>query len=197
MALEVGSWMFNKDSVENWAYLSDFLTDAECDHIIEIAKRDKLKSSAIGDHKGSSVDSEYRNSLETFISVNKETQYLYSKLSGAVEYLNSKFFNFDLWGFAEPLQFTEYIAPNGKYDSHIDCLYDSRVRKLTAVVQLTDPSTYVGGDLEIIDSETPTKMIRTRGCLLAFPSYKLHRVTPVTEGTRNTLVGWVTGPCFK
>jgi PKHD-type hydroxylase len=29
-----------------------------------------------------------------------------------------------------------------------------------------------------------------------FPSYTLHRVTPVTEGTRYSMVGWITGKPF-
>jgi PKHD-type hydroxylase len=30
-----------------------------------------------------------------------------------------------------------------------------------------------------------------------FPSFVLHRVTPVTKGTRYSLVAWVSGPPFK
>jgi len=33
--------------------------------------------------------------------------------------------------------------------------------------------------------------------MIFFPSYTLHEVTPVTKGTRYTLVGWVHGPAFK
>jgi PKHD-type hydroxylase len=30
-----------------------------------------------------------------------------------------------------------------------------------------------------------------------FPSFRLHRVTPVTSGVRKTLVVWSTGPAFR
>jgi PKHD-type hydroxylase len=30
-----------------------------------------------------------------------------------------------------------------------------------------------------------------------FPSWSLHRVTPVTKGTRYSLVAWVSGPRFR
>lgn len=30
-----------------------------------------------------------------------------------------------------------------------------------------------------------------------FPSYVMHRVKPVTEGVRYSLVCWVSGPSFK
>jgi PKHD-type hydroxylase len=38
---------------------------------------------------------------------------------------------------------------------------------------------------------------RERGVVIAFPSYVLHRVTPITSGTRKSVVIWITGPKFK
>lgn len=64
-------------------------------------------------------------------------------------------------------------------------------------MQLSDEDDYVGGDLELMFGDEPQKMIRKRGTILCFPSYVLHRVTPVTEGTRYSLVAWITGPQFK
>jgi PKHD-type hydroxylase len=37
-------------------------------------------------------------------------------------------------------------------------------------------------------------MDRTRGAFIAFPNFLLHRVTPVTRGTRWSLVAWIMGP---
>jgi len=36
-----------------------------------------------------------------------------------------------------------------------------------------------------------------RGALIAFPSYVLHRVTPIESGTAKSLVIWVNGPQFR
>jgi PKHD-type hydroxylase len=122
----------------------------------------------------------------------------YQRLSAIVLSLNEQFFKFDLHGFGEDLQFTEYVAPSGKYNSHVDRAFGTAIRKLSIVVQLTDPDTYEGGDLELLPSiEKPVKPPRTRGTLIAFPSFQLHRVTPVTSGTRNSLVGWINGKQFK
>jgi PKHD-type hydroxylase len=38
---------------------------------------------------------------------------------------------------------------------------------------------------------------KTRGTLIAFPSYVLHRVTPIISGTRKAVVVWTTGPRFR
>jgi PKHD-type hydroxylase len=38
---------------------------------------------------------------------------------------------------------------------------------------------------------------RERGTVIAFPSYVLHRVTPITSGVRKALVVWAMGPKFR
>jgi len=38
---------------------------------------------------------------------------------------------------------------------------------------------------------------KTRGTATLFPSYLLHRVTPVTQGERFSLTIWAHGPQFR
>ena len=38
---------------------------------------------------------------------------------------------------------------------------------------------------------------KQRGLIAVFPSYVLHQVTPVTQGSRQSLVAWISGPAFK
>ena len=38
---------------------------------------------------------------------------------------------------------------------------------------------------------------RRKGSAAAFPSFVLHRVTPVTKGTRHSLTIWAHGPAFR
>ncbi len=45
--------------------------------------------------------------------------------------------------------------------------------------------------------EQPQRMDRRRGAFIAFPSFLLHRVTPVTRGTRWSLVAWILGPRWR
>lgn len=191
------AWGFYKDGVELFSYWDNAFTPQECDLIIEHAKTFQPIKGTIFTEKKQDVNVEFRDSNITFISPDEIT-WLYEKLTYLVMRMNDNFFNFDLWGFAENLQFTQYVAPTGKYDTHIDKCFSLQVRKLSIVVQLSDPSDYDGCDLELLNmgESKPEKMKRDRGCLIAFPSYTLHRVTPATRGVRNSLVAWVTGKPF-
>ena len=55
---------------------------------------------------------------------------------------------------------------------------------------------FEGGDFEINLSQ-PEKIDVRKGRAIFFPSHILHRVTPVTKGTRKSLVIWVEGPRWK
>jgi PKHD-type hydroxylase len=95
------------------------------------------------------------------------------------------------------LQFTRYQAPGEHYEWHIDRGMQTGTRKLSLSLQLSDPDDYEGGDLEMWFGGEPTKASRERGMMTFFPSYVMHRVTPVTKGVRYSLVCWISGPPFK
>ena len=191
------SWDLHIDQVENWAFFDNAFTDDQCNELIEYCNKQDLIEGSVGGYVSSNQE-HIRKSRIAFIPPTEFMVPYYQRLSAIVLSLNEQFFKFDLHGFGENLQFTEYTAPSGKYDSHIDRSYGISVRKLSIVLQLTDADTYEGGDLELIPQiENPHKMPRKRGTLIAFPSYQLHRVTPVTKGIRNSLVGWVNGKQFR
>ena len=73
-------------------------------------------------------------------------------------------------------------------------------RKISAVVQLSNPEDYEGGLFEIDNDVRPPfdiSRFMPRGSLLIFPSYVKHAVTPVTKGIRRSLVTWYNGPRFR
>ena len=79
------------------------------------------------------------------------------------------------------------------------------IRKLSVTVSLTDNETYEGGNLKFDwgeHAETENRFhecieIRPRGSIIVFPSYYHHQVTPVTKGTRYSLVIWYHGKPFR
>jgi len=80
----------------------------------------------------------------------------------------------------------------------------NKVRKLSFTLNLVDGDEYAGGDLKFdygphSDGErfnTCTE-IRPQGSAIVFPSYMYHQVTPVTKGTRYSLVNWIIGNPFR
>jgi PKHD-type hydroxylase len=72
------------------------------------------------------------------------------------------------------------------------------VRKLSFVLQLSDPEDYQGGNLQLLDENERCYFApRARGTLIVFDSRTKHRVLKVTKGVRKSLVGWVVGPRWK
>lgn len=183
-------WPFKIDKQQDYAYLMDAFTDDECDKIIKYGNSKELVV-------GAPTSDKIRKSMINFIEPNEDFDWVYMKLTDIIDYLNNDYFNFDLLGFGENIQFTKYEAPTGHYSWHRDKFLQKKIRKLSIVVQLSNEDDYIGGDLELKFGDEPDKMIRKRGTILCFPSHVLHRVTPVTEGTRYSLVAWVTGPQFK
>jgi len=90
------------------------------------------------------------------------------------------------------------------YDERNNPDFRGKIRKLSVSCLLSDPKDYKGGDLEfqIRNQDDPTivnntEHIRKRGSIIVFPSFVWHRVKPVTEGTRYSLVIWNLGPPWK
>lgn len=141
-----------------------------------------------------------RNSDVAWIGINNESQWIYDRLAYIARQLNGQFYKFDIQGFNEDFQYTVYQGSDaGHYTWHQDYNTNnhSAPRKLSLVLQLSDPSEYEGGDLEIMFSPEPTKIKKEKGFIAMFPSFMLHRVTPVTSGIRKTLVVWICGNSFK
>ena len=78
-----------------------------------------------------------------------------------------------------------------------------KIRKLSVTVSLSDPNDYEGGNLKFdLGPHRPDRYqecteIRPRGSIIVFPSHVYHQVTPVTSGTRYSLVNWSLGKPWK
>lgn len=98
----------------------------------------------------------------------------------------------------QSVQIGRYVE-GGHYKYHTDAdipSNDKIVRKLSAVLFLSDPKDYEGGSFEfgVLENQIDKP---TQGTIIVFPSYVKHRVTPVTSGERYTAVCWAMGPAFK
>ena len=120
-------------------------------------------------------------------------------LFGFVMEANRIAFGVDVENVAD-IQYTEYHGDRkGTFDWHNDVIWTeerSFDRKVSITVQLSDPSEYAGGAFEFSDWPTPENS-RQQGTVLVFPSYLTHRVAPVSNGTRRSLVAWFEGPRWR
>lgn len=171
-------------------------SDEDIKNIDKLIESRKVEQAFTGN---SETDPKVRVSEVSWIELADDSAWLYDKLAYIANRLNGQFYRFDLYGFGEHMQYTFYKGgDNGHYTWHVDSgVLTDTPRKLSVVLQLSDPSEYEGGDLEILNGPEITGIKKQKGLVTVFPSYVLHRVTPVTSGVRKTLVVWVTGPAFR
>lgn len=188
-------YLKSKDNSDTYI-IDDLFTADQIAKILAIGKIIKNERGKTQDQSDDYL--QYRKTMVSWLNINSHTEWMYRIFTGAVEEANTHY-DYEL-ECIETLQFTIYnSAEEGLHDKHVDPLNWNLPtnRKLTFVLQLTDPSEYEGGDLILWNSRNPRVMQKKFGRLLFFPSNILHEVTPVTKGIRYSLVGWVHGPAFK
>lgn len=193
-----GTW--HLDTVPNtfFSVVDDVFTNAELVNIEVYGKRAGLEQGWAGSAQNKKTD-KIRQSYIAWVPIAEITKPIYQKITSVIKEHNDIYFQYDLTSI-EKLQYTQYEEGySGFYSAHLDVIpwelpYN---RKLSFVLQLSDPSEYEGGDLLLYDSSIPTPVKKQKGRICFFPSHVLHEVTPVTKGVRKTLVGWVYGDKLK
>jgi PKHD-type hydroxylase len=184
-----------------WMTLDNVLTNEQCDELIQIAHTQGFKHAALGNDEeiglkqSGYIDEDIRKAQIALIPY-KQLSWLQESVTEALRYCNQQF-RFDLDGFMD-LQVIKYEV-DSFFLAHLDILTinSDMQRKVTFVIQLSNPDDYVGGDLCVWTKKEEDRMSRKKGSLHAFPSYLLHEVTPTLSGTRYSLIGWCFGPEFK
>ena len=98
-----------------------------------------------------------------------------------------------------PPLFNRYEAGAGdRFDAHVDSAIriragsDFRIRAdLSATLFLADPDDYEGGELVVEDGSGERRVKLGLGDMILYPATTLHRVTPVTRGTRLASFFWI------
>ena len=177
--------------------LPQALTSEDCDRLIALAEAAPLRDAglvrATTAHRIRRADLAWLDDLP-------EAGWAMDRMIGVVGAANRDGFGFDLTEFAESAQMARYTAEReGHFDWHTDIGAGALAarRKLTVVVQLSDPAGYEGGGLELRPDSNVVQAPRLRGTAILFPSFVLHRVTPVTTGLRWSLTLWAHGPAFR
>lgn len=143
-----------------------------------------------------------RISRVRWIPQDEKWSWMYSRLEDMIQEANDALWQFELISMPEMVQFTEYHAnEKGHYNWHQDLGPGvASGRKVSVTVQLSSPEEYEGGELQLTHGgphEFAYTAPNKKGSITIFPSYMLHRVTPVTKGIRKSFVLWVGGMPFK
>lgn len=183
----------------SWAYWDGAFSYAELKKLDALGTKLSLGTAVTGGATEGEALTDIRDSTVGWIKAEGDNLPLYEKFTGIVKEVNEKYFGFDLSGFVDDLQYTIYDANKGPqhYDWHIDSFGPGKPpRKLSFSVQISDSMDYEGGELWVHGYRREA-LPKVQGRVYFFPSFTLHRVTPVTKGIRTALVGWVSGPEFR
>lgn len=182
-----------------WCFYKEYFTPEICDRILKLGLQLPVQDATMG-VDGSVKVSDYRKSKIRFIQKDDPNfTFLFDEMWKMAIQSNDDWFKFHISRITY-IQLAEYDASyQGVYKKHNDIFWmngDPQYhRKLTAVVQLSDPSTYDGGNLELFGlTEYPNaEEVRTQGTVFFFPSFLEHQANVVTKGTRYSLACWFDG----
>jgi len=187
-----------------WCYFGKYFTPEQCSKILENGLKIPAQDAKLGVAGMNDYSNDlFRKSKIRFIQAdNPDFKWLFDELFKMGMQANKDWFNFHITNLSY-IQLAEYDESyQGEYKKHHDVFWvnnDSYHRKLTCVIQLTDPSEYEGGDLELFElSEYPNKdELRQQGTAIFFPSFIPHQAHPVTKGKRYSIAVWFEGDKWK
>ena len=179
---------------------SPIFSPEQCQNIIDMGHQQKAEVAKVGqkDKPGGGYDTKKRITTISWIPF-KAMPEMYKIIERTMRQVNGNHFGFDGMQITEVAQFTEY-PKGGFYDWHMDaevnCRFEPPVRKISMTILLSDPSEFVGGDLEFMtEGNKPPQLLQ--GQATFFASFIRHRVAKVKKGIRRSLVMWFGGPPFK
>jgi PKHD-type hydroxylase len=195
-------YVFPKTSTANQSNYYWFQEGFTAEELIQIEELTQNLDFVQGTTEGGNpTDTSVRNSQIKWVPFSPETKWIYDRLGMYASEANNELFQFDIDYMPENIQYTEYYGSDqGGYEWHMDIgsTGGMNLRKISITVQLSDSDEYEGGDLQLWTGGTmPLTAPRGKGNVVVFPSFMLHRVTPVTTGTRKSFVIWLGGGHYR
>lgn len=197
MAINYSFGLPLKHHFVDYVYYEGLFLPHEIDRILNFWDDQKIIKATVSGGEENSHDNDLRKSSVMFIDNTPENDWIYQKLAQLAIKTNNERYWFDILGFHQELQLTKY-STGDFFDWHLDFGAGAiSARKLSMTIQLSDSDEYEGGDLQFMMNNKIENAPRKKGTIIIFPSFIMHRVTPITKGTRQSIVGWVSGPPYR
>jgi PKHD-type hydroxylase len=172
------------------------LTPTQCMMLRQDAEVIGMKRATVMKKDGTTRRSFARSCSSCWVPMAPHYKWLYSIVNELTMAVNAEHYRFDITG-VQQLQILKY-NPLQQFWWHYDTYTsEAPVRKMTMVVNLSDPSEYLGGGLQVKADLINGRFIREQGAGTWFPSYIEHRARAPIWGTRWVLVAWLTGPAWR
>jgi len=169
------------------------LSADECDAAIALATVGRTARGPVYGGAGAEVDPARRDVQSTLVA-RGEAAWLFEKLDGLFQAAAARF-ELPVGPIGEEIQILRYDEGGHFRMWHSDAGVDQvDRRRISLSVELSERADYEGGELEIVPDLVARPRSLARGSAQLFPSRALHRVTPVTRGTRWALVAWTGAP---
>jgi len=179
----------NKTLKENPTYSikKNLFSIDECLNIISLfSKFPSIKSVTAGGFNN------FRSSKNVWIPF--DHTWIYERIAAGSKECNP--WGIELNGFKEMIQLTMY-GQDDYYNYHVDFgIGHMSLRKISCVIQLSDPANYHGGELDFL-LEKKNDFIKEQGTAIFFPSFVAHRVCRLISGIRYSAVVWISGETFR
>ena len=163
---------------------SGLYTPEDLDKITEIGDSlDLIEGAVLVDGKDA-VEHKKRNTKIAWVHHTHDTAWIFIKMA--------KLWELEPISMLQSFQYSVYHV-GGHYDWHRDLGANDKIvsnRVISGVLQLSEPTDYTGGLLEVENHFGPHTIEKERGMVTSFTAGWRHRVTPVTRGVRKTLVMW-------
>jgi PKHD-type hydroxylase len=174
-------------------FFDSFFNDEECSLIIsEAEKLISKKGTTFG-----GANAKLRNSDVSWIPDSTPLRWVFDRVMDSA--YKSNVWHYDIFGMIDGFQYTQYSGSDRDpafYTWHKDTGPNNQHRKISFVALLSDPDDFEGGKLQLKTSKLDNVLTK-KGQAIMFPSFVNHQVTPVTKGTRKSLVSWISGPKLR
>lgn len=179
----------------NYYYFNEVFNPNELNEIIKTCE--SLPKQIVTEGYESTDDSIRRSEI-SYLDYNDDNHWIFERV---YEYINQSNidmgWNFDIDGIESSIEYSVYYDNSGHFNWYCDMLLDNNNNKLIAYLDLSTKEEYKGGDLQINLGSTISDVDSNVGTLTIFPTYLLHRVTPIMSGVKRSLIIRATGKSFR